>query len=338
MTFTELRVGVVGAGAMGRDHLRRLHRVVAGARVTAVIEPDTARRAAALDSTPGAAGYPDLAAALAAGGLDAVLLASPGPRHEDDLLRCLAARLPVLCEKPLCPDAAAARRVVDAELAGGRRLIQVGFMRRFDPEYAALRELIARGGAGELLMLHAVHRNPSVPAGYRQSMLITDSVVHEFDVLPWLAGAPVTSIEVRYGRRNPHAPEHLREPILVLIELAGGVLADVEMSVSAGFGYQVTTEAVLSRGVARIGAPAGLRVWAEGASSIAEHRDYTTRFAAAYDREVQDWITAVRAGGATGPSAWDGYRAALCCEAGVSALESPGPVPVDIPPTPDLYR
>ncbi len=332
-----VRVAVVGAGAMGLDHVRRLTREIAGARVVAVAEPDPRRRTAALTAAPGARGYPDLAAALAGGAVDAVLIASPGPAHEEVLLTCLAAGLPTLCEKPLCPDAAAARRVVDAELRGGRQLIQVGFMRRFDAEYAALRELIAQRRAGELLMLHAAHRNPSVAAGYRESMLITDSVVHEFDVLPWLAGAAVRSIEVRRGRPNPGSPDGLREPILVLMELDDGVLADVEMNVSARFGYQVTTEAVLAEGIARIGEPAGLMLWHRGAATRSEHADYLTRFAEAYRSEVQAWIDSVRTGAATGPSAWDGYLAAVCCEAGVAALDRPGPVPVDRLPTPDFY-
>ena len=92
-------------------------------------------------------------------------------------------------------------------------------MRRFDDEYRALRDLIVAEDAGELLMLRGVHRNPSVPDSYLQSMLITDSVVHEFDVMPWLAGSPITSVEIKHPRRNALSPERLREPILVLIQL-----------------------------------------------------------------------------------------------------------------------
>lgn len=337
MATGELGVVVVGAGAMGLDHVGRLTRATAGARVAAVVEPDPARLDAALRQAPDAVGYAELDVALAAGGIDACLIASPGPQHEEAVLTCLNAGVPTLCEKPLCPDVAGARRVVDAEVAGGRRLIQVGFMRRFDAEYRQLRDLIAGRDAGELLMVHAAHRNPSVAGDYRDSMLITDSVVHEFDVIPWLAASSVVSVEVRRGRPNPHSPEGLREPILVLMELASGVLVDVEMNVSARFGYQVTTEAVLAEAVARIGEPSGLRLWQSGAARRTEHLDYRTRFAQAYDAQVQAWVDAVRAGVATGPSAWDGYLAALCCEAGVAALDRPGRVAVEHPDAPELY-
>ncbi len=333
----DFRVAVVGAGMMGADHIRRIATTIAGATVSAVVEPDAVRRTAALESAPGAAGFADLDAALASGTVDGVLIATPGQFHEDALLTVLSAGLPVLCEKPLTQDPESSWRVVEAEMAGGRQLIQVGFMRRFDREYEDLRAAVVRAPAGELLMLHARHRNASVPESYQQSNLITDSVVHEFDVVPWLAGGTVTSVEVKYPRRNALTPERLREPILVLMELDNGVLADVEMNVSIGFGYQVQTEAVFEQGVARIGEPAGLQLWHDGRFAMAEHADFTTRFRDAYDRQVQAWVDAAKLGRIAGPSAFDGYKVAVCCAAGVRALETAGPVPVDIPDTPAFY-
>jgi len=333
----DLRVGVVGAGQMGADHIQRLTHRISGARVTAVIEPDQTRAEAAVAAAPGARAYPRLEDALDAGAVDAVLIATPGRFHEPVLLPAIAAGLPVLCEKPLAEDAAAALRIVEAEQRSGAQRVQVGFMRRFDAEYAGLRELIGSKELGELLMLRCIHRNPSVLDYYTQDMLIADSVVHELDVVPWLAGSPIRAIEVRHGRRNPLAPAHLDEPILVLIELENGVLADVEMNVSVRFGYQVSTEGVFEQGIARIGQPAGMQIWEDGSARIGEHRSFTTRFAPAYDAQVQAWVDAARAGGIAGPSAWDGYRVALASEAGVRALHTRGPVEVDLPETPAFY-
>jgi myo-inositol 2-dehydrogenase/D-chiro-inositol 1-dehydrogenase len=275
--------------------------------------------------------------ALEADALDAVVVATPGAFREPVLLPVLEAGLPILCEKPLTQDPESAWRIMEAEQRGGRRLIQVGFQRRFDPQYRQLRELIATGGAGDLLMLRCAHRNPSVPDFYVQRMLINDSVVHEFDIVPWLAGGAITSVEVKYAKRNGQGPERLREPILVLITLDTGLLADVEMNVSVRFGYQVATEAVFERGIARIGQPEGLQLWQDGALRIAEHQTYTTRFRQAYDIEVQTWADAARRGAIAGPSAWDGYKVAVACAAGVKALETSGPVPVDLPETPAFY-
>lgn len=337
MTNADLRVAVVGAGAMGADHIKRITKVIAGATVSAVVEPDPGRRAAALELAPGAAGFASLEDALATGTVDAVLVATPGQFHTPVLLPALAAGLPILCEKPLTQDPKSSWEIVEAEMAGGKQLIQVGFMRRFDREYEALRALIEAQTAGDLLMLHAVHRNASVPDSYVQSMLINDSVVHEFDVVPWLAGGTITSVEVRYPKRNSLTPTRLREPILVLIELDNGVLIDVEMNVSIQFGYQVATEAVFEKGVARIGQPSGLQLWQDQVFRQGEHADFTTRFREAYDRQVQAWVDAAKVGTIAGPSAWDGYKVAVACEAGVTALDTAGPVAVNLPAVPAFY-
>lgn len=334
----DLRVGVVGAGQMGADHIRRITRTISGATVSAIVEPDAGRAATAAAAAPGALAFGSVEDAIDAQALDAVIIATPGPFHEPVLAPALEAGLPILCEKPLTPDSASSLRVLELEQRLDRPHIQLGFMRRFDDEYQALRTLIEAGDAGELLMLRGVHRNPSVPESYTQSMLITDSVVHEFDVMPWLAGSPIRSVEVKYPRRNTLGPERLREPILVLIELENGVLVDVEMNVSVRFGYQVATEAVFQTGIARIGQPAGLQRWSDASFSVAEHTTYTTRFARAYDAQVQAWVDAVRDGSlVAGPNAWDGYLVALACEAGVRALDESGPVAVESPERPHFY-
>lgn len=341
-TSSDLRVGVVGAGIMGADHVRRLTNAITGTTVSAIIEPDAGRAQAAAAVTTdggreGAAVYQHIEDALAADAMDAVLIATPGQFHEPVLLPALEAGIPILCEKPLTQDPESSWRIVEAEQKTGKHLIQVGFMRRFDVQYRQLRELIASGTAGELLMLRGVHRNPSVPDSYTQEMLITDSVVHEFDVVPWLAGASIRTVEVHYGKRNALSPERLREPILVLMQLDNGVLVDVEMNVSVQFGYQVATEAVFQRGVARIGQPEGLQLWQDGRFGIAEHQSYTTRFKQAYDVEVQAWADAARQGTIAGPSAWDGFKVAVACAAGVKALKSEGPVELNLPETPEFY-
>lgn len=334
----DLRIGVVGAGQMGADHIRRLARRISGVQVTAVVEPDTTRADAALSSAPGARAFANLGDVLDEDAVDAVVIATPGRSHEPVLIPAIEAGMPVLCEKPLAEDSDAALRIMHAEQRAGTKLVQVGFMRRFDAEYARLRELVASKDLGELLMLRCLHRNPAVLDYYTQDMLIADSVVHELDIVPWLAGSPIRSIEVRHGRRNSLAPAHLNEPILVLIELENGVLADVEMNVSVRFGYQVATEAVFEHGIARIGQPAGVQVWEDGAVRIGEHRSFTTRFAQAYDSQMQSWVDAARAGRIAGPSAWDGYRVALASEAGVRALHTHGPVELDLPATPAFYE
>ena len=97
----------------------------------------------------------------------AVLIASPDATHADFAIACIKAGKPVLCEKPLAPTAAEGMRVIEAELSAGRRLVQLGFMRRFDPGYTEMKGLLESGRYGEALAFHCVHRNATAPAAFQ---------------------------------------------------------------------------------------------------------------------------------------------------------------------------
>ena len=187
------------------------------------------------------------------------------------------------------------------------------------------------------MLMHCAHRNPSAPPGFTDAMLITDSVVHELDVVPWLAGERIVAVEVRKPRRNSLAPAGLHDPQLVLIELESGVIATVEINVSVQFGYQVVTQAVFEHGVAEIGKTAGLELWRDGRWGGAEHMSFKTRFGAAFDAQIQHWVDAVQRGTIDGASAWDGYLAAAACEAAVAAQKTGRRVEVTTVATPAFY-
>ncbi|MEU1529400.1 Gfo/Idh/MocA family protein [Streptomyces fagopyri] len=332
-----LGVAVLGAGHMGADHIRRIDRVVNGARVAAVADPDTGRAKDAVAGIDGVSVHTEVAAALDAPGVRAVLVASPGPAHEEALLEAFQRGLPVLCEKPMVPEPAGALRVVEAEARLGRRLAQVGFMRRYDPGYVRLKALLESGRLGRPLMLHCTHRNVSSPPGFTSAMVVNSSVSHEIDAARWLLGQELTAVTVLRPRPSTHAPADLLDPQFVLFETAEGALVDVEVFVNTGFGYQVRCEAVCESGSARIGDEDAMRVTTAGGSHQEVAQDYLVRFADAYDREVQAWVDATREGRVTGPSVWDGYAASAVAEAGVRALESGGRVAVELAARPDLY-
>ncbi|MFD9094443.1 Gfo/Idh/MocA family protein [Streptomyces collinus] len=333
-----LGVAVLGAGHMGADHVRRLDQVVSGARVAAVADPDADRAREAVAGLDGAVAHTDPVAALDAPGVSAVLIASPGPAHEEALLAAFARGLPVLCEKPMVPDSAGALRVLEAEARLGRRLAQIGFMRRYDAEYLRLKALLDEGRLGRPLMLHCTHRNVSSPAHFTSEMLINSSVSHEIDAARWLLGQELTAVTVLRPAPSAGAPRGLADPQFVLFETERGALVDVEVFVNCGFGYQVRCEAVCEAGSARIGDGHTMVVTAGGGATEEVARDYLVRFADAYDREVQSWVDATRRGLVTGPGVWDGYAASVVAEAGVRSLENGGRVAVDLAPRPALYR
>ncbi|MFF4565124.1 Gfo/Idh/MocA family protein [Streptomyces sp. NPDC001435] len=332
-----LGVAVLGAGHMGADHIRRLQHVVSGARVAAVADPDAARAEEEAAGLDGASVHTDAVAALDAPGVQAVLIASPGPAHEEALLAAFARGLPVLCEKPMAPDSAGALRVMEAEARLGRRLAQIGFMRRYDSEYRRLKALLDGGTLGRPLMLHCTHRNVSSPPDFTSAMLVNSSVSHEIDAARWLLGQELTAVTVLRPASSPSAPKGLVDPQFVLFETEQGALVDVEVFVNCGFGYQVRCEAVCEAGSARIGDEHTMVVTAHGSAREEVAQDYLVRFADAYDREVQAWVDATRRGTVTGPGVWDGYAASVIAEAGVRALESGRRAVVELAPRPDLY-
>ncbi|ALV40773.1 inositol 2-dehydrogenase [Pseudarthrobacter sulfonivorans] len=332
-----LRVAVIGAGRMGADHIKRLSTRIHGAEVAAVVDVDLSRAQAAIEGIDGAVALASADEALNNGDVNAVLIATPGFLHEEILYKALEKGFPILCEKPLTPDAESAWKVVQAETALGHKRIQVGFMRRFDAEYAALSSVIRDGELGELLMLHHQHRNPTTPTGFTNEMLINDSVVHEFDAIRFFTGEEITSVQVRLGKATKNAPAGQHDPQHVLLETESGVLADVEIYVNAKFGYQVATQASFEEGIVSIGGDKGPYTRSAGRWGGNVTPGFEERFGAAYDVEIQSWVDAALRGEIGGPTAWDGYATAACCEAGVEAQKSGEKVKVQLNAKPDLY-
>src|SRR5215216_156143 len=331
-----LRIGVVGTGMMGRFHVERLAAGVPGAQVVAVSDVfvEGARQ---VGEQVGARAYADGHELIGDDQVQAVLIASPGPTHEEFTLACLAADKPVLCEKPLAPTIDACLRVMEAEAAKPRRLVQVGFMRRYDDDFRALKATVDAGRVGRPLLLHCRHRNATVPPGFTTDMMITDSVVHDIDVTRWLLGQEIVAATVLKARPSSLAPEGLQDPQMVLLETAEGVLVDVESFVTCQYGYDIRYELVGESGTVSLGEQPGVQVRAEGGHHGPVPADFRERFAAAYQRELQGWVAGVLQGQVTGPSAWDGYATQAVAEAGVESQAKGGRVPVELVERPSLY-
>lgn len=107
------------------------------------------------------------------------------------------------------------RRIVDAEMKAGRRLVQVGFMRPYDEGYLALKKVIDDGDIGAPLMLRCAHRNQSVGENYTTDMAITNTLIHELDVLRWLLNDDYRSVQVRFPRSTSHTHARLKDPQIV---------------------------------------------------------------------------------------------------------------------------
>ena len=331
-----LRIGMIGPGRMEQSHLDRIHTVIAGGRVVAVSDVNAAIAQTVADRI-GATAYATSAELIASPDVDAVMICSHGPAHEPDVLACIAAEKPVFCEKPLTPTADAALRIMQAEQAGGRLLVTVGFMRRFDASYREVKATLDSGEIGAPLMVHCAHRNPTVADFYTRDMAINDSAIHEIDAIRWLLGEEFVSARVDTPKSTSLAAAHLQDPLVLVLQTASGVRVDDEVFVTCQYGYDIRCEVVAEKGTVSL---ADQNVVTRSGSVGRNHRipmSHNERFWGAFVAEVQEWITATANGAHSGATAWDGYAAACVCDAGVSALADDGVVPVEMIAKPDFY-
>jgi myo-inositol 2-dehydrogenase / D-chiro-inositol 1-dehydrogenase len=188
------RLGLVGAGRMGRTHLRALSES-SDVRIVAVAEPLDTLRDDAVASFD-VAGYSSLAEMLASGGIDGALIVTPSDSHVDVIALVAAAGLPILCEKPCgvtAEDTKRAQKIVrDAGVA-----LQIGYWRRFVPELQAIRDGIADGSFGDVLTMSCLQWDgepPSAAFRSRSGGVFIDMGVHEFDQARWLTGSDLTNM------------------------------------------------------------------------------------------------------------------------------------------------
>lgn len=334
-----LKLGVIGTGAIGQEHIRRCNNVLQGAKVVAVSDINVESAQAALQRLNSDAQVcKDGFEVIQSPDVDAVLVTSWDPTHEEFTLAAIAAGKPVFCEKPLAMSAEGCRRVVEAEIQHGKRLVQVGFMRPYDAGYRALKKVITDGEIGEPLMLHCAHRNPTVPENYNTEMAITNTLIHELDVLRWLTSDDYKSVQVVFPRVSSKARPHLKDPQIVLFETQKGVRIDVEIFVNCTYGYDIQCEVVGEEGIARLPEPSSVQLRKQAKLSNTIFVDWKDRFIEAYDVELQAFINDVKAGQLTGPSAWDGFAASVAADACIKAQKSGAIEPIEMPARPAFYN
>ena len=332
-----LRIGVIGCGMIGTDHVRTLSTVVSGAEVVAVSDADPQRAAEAAELAGGAQVEMDPDVLITDPTVDAVLVASSEDTHERMVLSCLGAGKPVLCEKPLAPSAAECLRVVQAEVTLGRKLVQVGFMRRFDPSYMEMKQVLDSRRIGDALFLHCIHRNADYPPRYDSNALVTATGVHDIDIARWLLGREIVSVTTHTPKPSSLVRAGFQDPQFVVLQTEDGAVIDLEIFVNARYGYDVRCELVAERGTVSLMPPATATLRVEGMEGEPVLADSRPRFAPAFRNELQAWVNAASNGQVIGATAWDGYAAAAVAEACLEAAATNTTASVHLAAKPSLY-
>ena len=332
-----IRVGVIGTGNIGTSHARDLTFAVSGSAVSVVYDFDGTRAGAVADEL-GARTVPSAAELIEADDVDAVLIASPDDFHAEQAMMTLAAGKPMLCEKPLAPIESDALAILDAEVALGRQLIMMGFMRRFDPGYLRLKAELTPEGVGEPLIVHQIHRNLAAPYGLASDRTLTNMVIHEFDIDRWLLDEEYANVTVLTGKSGPLTPLGEHDPMLVILQTASGVLVEVEAFVNTQVGYGVECRVLGSQGEAVMGDGSFITRARAGSRGTDIPEQWLARFQDAYRLQLQGWITYLGRGGAMpGASAWDGYVATVVANRAIAALHSGQRESIELAERPALY-
>ena len=333
-----IRVGIIGTGFIGEDHGRKLVNVISGSTVIAVTDVNRARAEEVATELGGVAVFDNGLDLIKSDKVDAVLVTSIGPTHAEYVLACIAAGKPVMCEKPLAPTVPECEQILAAESALGKRLVIVGYMRRYDAGYRQVKASLESGAIGEALIVHNVHRNATVGEAYTSFMTMTDSMIHEVDTSRWLLGEEITAVQVIPPKRTPKAFPHLQDPQFAIFTTESGILSTVEFFANCQYGYDVRCELVGSLGTASLVNPVVSSTIAAGTDSAVVPPDWKVRFGPAYTAELQAWITGLLNGECVGPSAWEGYAATKVVEVGVEAVKTGQRMTIDYIDKPALYR
>jgi len=318
-------------------HAENLFSRVPGARLAAVADLDTERAQKLAERSGSAAVFEEAEELIRDDNVEAVVIASPDPTHAPLVKECLKNDKPVLCEKPLADSADAALGVVEAEVELGKKLVQVGFMRRYDPQHVAAKEAVESGSVGAPVVFKGWHRNADLDPGITSEWVVINATIHDIDSARWFIEEEIEEVYVRGVNTAPKLGEEVWDVQLIQFSTTGGRMGSIETNVVSGYGYEVGVEVVGEQGVVRTAPPAGAVVRRDHATSQRIEDDWLDRFHVAYVTEVQDWVESLGNGGPTGPDAWDGYASLVVADACLASLRSGSPQKVAKLEPPALY-
>lgn len=293
-----VRLSLVGLGRMGRFHAENLAGRAPSVELVRVVDAveDVAREAGELLGAEWSTDYGEL---LDDPDIEGVVVVTPTPFHAEMIERAAAAGKHIFCEKPISLELEPTLKAIEAARAAGVRL-QVGFHRRFDPDWVAATERIKAGELGDVYLFRTSLRDMRPPSlEYIESSggFFVDVTIHDLDTARWMVGEIDEVTAFGAALSNPaFADAGDIDNAVVTLRFASGALGVIDNSRVGGYGYECSTEVMGSRATVRVDHHRRAHVeWlTHGAATVDYVADFTERYPLAYLLELEDFAQAIR--------------------------------------------
>jgi myo-inositol 2-dehydrogenase/D-chiro-inositol 1-dehydrogenase len=235
--------------------------------------------------------------------VDAIIIASPDPLHVEHLRLAIASRKRILCEKPIATNIEDARAIAEEireyETSIGKRMINFGFMRRFDPAYREVKRLIETGEFGQPTFFRTITRNVA-STGATTPGLYTNIAIHDFDIFRWLFNDEWESVQSHYPRNSMMSEAGVADPLVITAFMKSGIMMVGDIVAFNNYGYDARAEVVCEKGSIEIGingdviTRANRLMGAHTGGKMAEN--WMARFETSYIEELRAWIAVIESG------------------------------------------
>jgi myo-inositol 2-dehydrogenase/D-chiro-inositol 1-dehydrogenase len=293
----KVTLGAIGAGRIGKLHTENILRMP-GVRMKLIADPFMNEEWA---RERGLVATKDPEAVLSDGEIEAVLIFSPSTLHADQIVAAAKSGKHIFCEKPIALDPDRIREALDA-VAEANVKLQIGFNRRFDPDFRRLREAVSSGESGRLYQIKITARDPAVPPiDYVKSSggMFLDMTVHDFDMVRYLSGSEVEEVYATGAAMIDPAIGEAGDidTAITTLKLKNGALAVIDNSRQAVYGYDQRIEVFGSKGSIRAGnrtPTRTVRTAAEGVITDKPLYFFLERYQESFRAEMEEFVAALR--------------------------------------------
>ncbi len=328
-----IKVGVIGAGRIGKIHAGNLATRIPGAEVVAIADPNVDAAKELAEKLHVSAYYDDYRKIIEDKSIEAVLICSSTDTHARFMTEAAEAGKHIFCEKPVDHSL----EKIDAALAAVKKAgvkCQIGFNRRFDPNFKKVRQMVNEGKVGEVHILRITSRDPAPPpVSYVKVSggMFLDMTIHDFDMARYLSGSEVVEVFAAGGVMvDPGIGEAGDiDTAVITLKFANGAIGTIDNSRKAAYGYDQRVEVFGSKGmvgVANNTANSSVYSSEDGVLSEKPLYFFLERYMDSFIAELSDFIEAVRDDKPTPVTALDGRKPVVIAMAANKSLKENRPV------------